>query len=154
MKNPLTETDDLELDIETVVTRYDTSLTESNTESSVQVIFQWGSYMGLIYLIDKIMNARHKDVNLVCSDEQEGFQATICHLNQMVAFRIKILLWFSSLGSILSLAFSQQKDHNVQHEFSTTWQMKTLYICAALMNTVSYITLLISCFTTTLDFNN
>ena len=55
MKDPQTEIADVEVEIGTVVTRHDASLIESSTESSVQVIFQWGSYMGLIYLIDKVM---------------------------------------------------------------------------------------------------
>ena len=48
MKDPQTEISDLKIDIETVVTRHDSSLAEAATESSVQIVFQWGSYMGLI----------------------------------------------------------------------------------------------------------
>ena len=55
MKNPHTEMTDEKIDIKTVVMRHDASLIVSPTESSIQVIFQWGSFLGLIYLIDKVM---------------------------------------------------------------------------------------------------
>ena len=82
MENPHTETSDVQVDIETVVRRHDASLIESATESAVQVVFQWGSYMGLIYLIDKSMYAIHQNANFVCSDEQHSFlMDAFCRLN-------------------------------------------------------------------------
>ena len=94
--------------------------------------------------------------NFTCSDEQYhgGLMDTICNLNATVAFKSKYLLWISGVGSITSMTLAQLKSHNVQHEFCTTWQMKAAYSCAALMNTASYICLLVSCFTSTVDFNN
>eukprot|EP00092_Neocalanus_flemingeri_P014420 GFUD01015555.1.p1 GENE.GFUD01015555.1~~GFUD01015555.1.p1 ORF type:complete len:407 (-),score=53.63 GFUD01015555.1:291-1511(-) len=151
MKDPQTETADLQIVIKTVVKRHDTSLIETATESSAQVVFQWGSYMGLIYLVDKVKN---QDENLSCSDEQNVSKATLCILDDTIAFRRNGLLWVSGLASLLSLTLAQRKAHNVQHEFCTSWQMKSVYVFAALMNTISYLFLLVSCFTSTNDFIN
>ena len=42
----------------------------------------------------------------------------------------------------------------MQHEFSTTLPMKAAYFCASLASTLSYLTLLVSCFASSLDFIN
>ena len=122
----------------TVVKRYDASLIESVTESAVQVIFQWGSYMGLSYLIGKVKNTL---ADFECFGEKDSSLAAVCLLKDTVAFRSNAFLWFSGLGSMVSLTLGQMKSHNVQHEFCTTLKMKGSYACAALMNTSSYILL-------------
>ena len=68
MTSPFTETYVSLVDIKTVVKRHDASLLESSTESGIQIMFQWGSYLSLIYLIDKIMYARNEGANMLCSD--------------------------------------------------------------------------------------
>ena len=121
MKSPFTETSDTLVDINTFVKRHDASLLESST---ARRIFQLGSYLGLIYLIDKIMHLRNEDANILCSDHYCDYcilEDIICKLNDKVEFRSKAILWFSGLGSILSLTLSQLKAHNVQHEFCTNW---------------------------------
>ena len=148
MTSPFTETSETLVDIKTVIKRHDASLLESSTESMIQIMIQWGSYLGLIYLIDKIMYARNKYVNILCSEDYYDdyiLEDIICTLNDTVEFRSKAILWFSGLGSILSLTLSQLKAHNIQHEFCTNWKMKAAYICAAFANTVSYIFLVYKC---------
>ena len=139
MNSPFTETSVSLVDIKTVVKRHDASLLESSTESGIQIMFQWGSYLSLIFLIDKIMYARNEDANILCSDYYFDYyilEDIICKLNDKVEFRSKAILWFSGLGSILSLSLSQLKAHNVQHEFLTNCKMKAAYLSAAFANTV------------------
>ena len=78
---------------------------------------------------------------------------TICRLNDVVDFKTKSMLWISGSMSIMSITRAQLKSNNTLYEFCTSPTMKAAYFLAALMNTVSYISLLKSCFTSSLDFN-
>ena len=165
MKDPETEKHDVQVDIDSVVTRHDSYVVESSTESSVQIMIQWGSFMGLIYLIDRIMHDQNLDANLACIEEEQinarvhnltnyGLQPIVCKLNSEVAFATNELLWISGLASVISMTRTQLKAHNTPHEFCTSSGMKAAYLCAGLMNTISYVFLLVSCFASSLDLNN
>ena len=153
MENPNTETEDVQqVNIKSVLKRNDASLIESATESSIQVVFQWGSYMGLSYLVGKFRT--HYVGSYDCSAGEDFSLATVCDLRDTVAFRSNIFLWASGLGGIMSLTMAQFKSHNVQHEFCTTLKMKVAFALSALMNTLSHMMLCVSMFTSGLDFNN
>ena len=93
--DPQSEIADLQTNIETVVKRNDATLVESFTESSVQVVFQWGSYMCLSFLIGKIGALEHisnQHSSEVSSNyELRGFQTIISELEANVALRQDLL---------------------------------------------------------------
>jgi len=111
----------------TILARYDFHLSQAVTASLPQFCLQFGSYMVILYLLETLKGLS------VDKATQETIQEKIDNF----AFSS---LWFSGLGSALSLIVAQYTAFKIQHEHDITLGQRITYFMSCIFNTIAMMT--------------
>jgi len=111
----------------TILARYDFHLSQAVTASLPQFCLQFSSYMVILYLLETLKGLS------VDKATQETVQAKI----DSFSFSS---LWFSGLGSALSLIVAQYTAFKIQHEHDLTISQRIIYFISCIFNTIAMMT--------------
>ena len=92
-------------------TRYDFQLSQAITASLPQFCLQFAAYMVILYMLETL-----KGLSV-----DKATQDTVQEKIDSFAFSS---LWFSGLGSALSLIVAQYTAFKIQHEHDLTWEQR------------------------------
>merc|ERR1719244_2339262 len=111
----------------TILARYDFHLSQAVTASLPQFCLQFSSYMVILYLLETLKGLS------VDKATQETVQAKIDEFSFSS-------LWFSGLGSALSLIVAQYTAFKIQHEHDLTLGQRITFFLSCIFNTVAMMT--------------
>jgi len=111
----------------TILARYDFQLSQAVTASLPQFCLQFSAYMIILYLLETLKGLS------VDKATQETVQAKI----DSFSFSS---LWFSGLGSALSLIVAQYTAFKIQHEHDLTISQRIIYFISCIFNTIAMMT--------------
>jgi len=116
-----------EEDATTILARYDFHLSQAVTASLPQFVLQFSAYMLVLYMLETLKGLSGDKIN------QADIQARIDGFSFSS-------LWFSGLGSSLSLCVAQYTAFKIQHEHDLTLQQRIVYFLACVFNTIAMMT--------------
>merc|ERR1719225_1859634 len=111
----------------TILARYDFHLSQAVTASLPQFCLQFSSYMVILYLLETLKGLS------VDKATQETVQAKIDEFSFSS-------LWFSGLGSALSLIVAQYTAFKIQHEHDLTLGQRITFFLSCIFNTIAMMT--------------
>merc|ERR1740137_454086 len=111
----------------TILARYDFQLSQAVTASLPQFCLQFGSYMVILYLLETL-----KGLSV-----DKATQDTVQEKIDSFAFSS---LWFSGLGSALSLVVAQYSALKIQHEHDLTLGQRIMFSLSCIFNTIAMMT--------------
>jgi len=111
----------------TILARYDFQLTQAVTASLPQFTLQFGAYMLILYMLETL-----KGLSV-----DKATQDTVQEKIDNFAFSS---LWFSGLGSALSLIVAQYTAFKIQHEHDLTLSQRFVYFLSCIFNTIAMMT--------------
>jgi len=125
---PLCETSGQNMqDPTTLLARYDFQMSQAITASLPQFCLQFGAYMVILYMLETL-----KGLSV-----DKATQDTVQEKIDSFAFSS---LWFSGLGSALSLIVAQYTAFKIQHEHDLTFSQRTIYFFSCVFNTIAMMT--------------
>merc|ERR1712142_413029 len=111
----------------TILARYDFQLSQAVTASLPQFCLQFSGYMIILYLLETLKGLSVDEAT------KETVQAKI----DSFSFSS---LWFSALGSALSLIVAQYTAFKIQHEHDITLGQRITYFMSCIFNTIAMMT--------------
>eukprot|EP00090_Calanus_glacialis_P026119 TRINITY_DN4096_c0_g1_i7.p1 TRINITY_DN4096_c0_g1~~TRINITY_DN4096_c0_g1_i7.p1 ORF type:complete len:770 (-),score=237.96 TRINITY_DN4096_c0_g1_i7:508-2817(-) len=111
----------------TILARYDFQVSQAVTASLPQFCLQFGSYMVILYMLETL-----KGLSV-----DKATQDTVQEKIDSFAFSS---LWFSGLGSALSLIVAQYTAVKIQHEHDLTLGQRIIYFVSCIFNTIAMMT--------------
>jgi len=110
--------------------RYDFHLSQAVTASLPQFVLQFSAYMLVLYMLEALKNP----------ETLKGLAETESDIQQRIDNFSFASLWFSGLGSGLSLVIAQYTAFKIQHEHDMTLTQRLVYFLACCFNTVAMMT--------------
>merc|ERR1719318_853029 len=111
----------------TILARYDFQLSQALTASLPQFCLQYGSYIVILHMLETL-----KGLSV-----DKAAQDTVQERIDSFAFSS---LWFSGLGSALSLIVAQYTALKIQHEHDLTLGQRIIYFVSCIFNTIAMMT--------------
>jgi len=111
----------------TILARYDFQLNQAVTASLPQFCLQFAAYMVILYMLETL-----KGLSVD--------QTTIDMVQEKIDTFTFRSLWFSGLGSALSLVVAQYTALKIQHEHDLTFGQRLVYFFSCVFNTISMMT--------------
>merc|ERR1719318_1509135 len=111
----------------TILARYDFQLSQALTASLPQFCLQYGSYIVILHMLETL-----KGLSV-----DKATQDTVQEKIDSFAFSS---LWFSGLGSALSLIVAQYTALKIQHEHDLTLGQRIIYFVSCIFNTIAMMT--------------
>jgi len=127
---PQTELRARQEDPTTIMARYDFHLSQAVTASLPQFVLQFSAYMLVLYMLEALKNP----------ETLKGLTETESDIQQRIDNFSFASLWFSGLGSGLSLVIAQYTAFKIQHEHDMTLTQRIVYFLACCFNTVAMMT--------------
>eukprot|EP00092_Neocalanus_flemingeri_P038085 GFUD01041455.1.p1 GENE.GFUD01041455.1~~GFUD01041455.1.p1 ORF type:complete len:775 (+),score=224.78 GFUD01041455.1:337-2661(+) len=111
----------------TLLARYDFQMSQAITASLPQFCLQFAAYMVILYMLETL-----KGLSV-----DQATQDTVQEKIDSFAFSS---LWFSGMGSGLSLVVAQYTAFKIQHEHDLTFSQRTVYFFSCVFNTIAMMT--------------
>merc|ERR1719228_1339301 len=114
-------------DPSTLLARYDFQLSQAVTASLPQFCLQFAAYMVTLYMLESLKSLSvDKATHDTVQEKINSFSFSS--------------LWFSGLGSGLSLVVAQYTAIKIQHEHDLTMAQRTVYFFSCVFNTIAMMT--------------